>query len=179
MQLKYTLRYLAIKFVIFLIEFSLLLTTCWVIELFNQLRYKKSIVVFAFFLVIFFYNLWQFKPREYLSYIFLFFIGIFYYRKFYYWKYNSKSKLFLLFFIEIFSSRKKTIFFSFHRILSLPFTCSLRFLPIFTPVEVEIMKFLIIKHGYYTERKILQTHRMTEGQVRNMSFFPKLWYSVT
>ena len=37
--LKYTLRYLANKFAICLIEFSLLLTTSWVIELVKQLRY--------------------------------------------------------------------------------------------------------------------------------------------
>ena len=41
-QLKYTLRYLANKFAIFLIKSSLLLTTFWVIETFNQLRYNNE-----------------------------------------------------------------------------------------------------------------------------------------
>ena len=43
-ELKYTLRYLANKFAICLIKFSLLLTISWVLELFKQLRYSPLFV---------------------------------------------------------------------------------------------------------------------------------------
>ena len=45
MQLKFTLLYLVNKFAIFMIKFSLLLTTSWVTELFNQLRYKITYIM--------------------------------------------------------------------------------------------------------------------------------------